>query len=160
MSIKPTWPGILKVQSEVYWQVEPETLEVLQSKWLRTPECCFVYQHEETVLGYLLAHAWIQETPPKLFKPLPEESDVSDSFLFIHDLAVSEQAAGKGIGSMLVSHLITIAERMKFDEIRLVSVQDSVIFWRHMGFREVQNQHISSTYGEDATMMRYVLPEG
>lgn len=163
MSIKPvdenTWAGILSVQSEVYLQVEPETIEVLQSKWRRTPQCCFVYQYEESVLGYLLAHSWDKQAPPKLFKPLPEQSSVLNPYLFLHDLAISEKAAGQGIGSQLVSHLISIAKTMDFDEIRLVAVQGSASFWKTMGFSEVDKQSISPTYGEGAKMMRYVLEE-
>ena len=161
MSIKPidenTWAGTLSVQSEVYLQVEPETIEVLQSKWRRTPQCCFVYQDKESVLGYLLAHAWDKETPPKLFKPLPEQSETLHSYLFLHDLAISARAAGKGIGTKLVSHLISIAKTTDFDEIRLVAVQGSSTFWSNMGFSVVDKQSISSTYGEGAKMMRYAL---
>nr|MVE97716.1 GNAT family N-acetyltransferase [Vibrio cholerae] len=38
------WPEILKLQSEVYLLVEPESIEVLKDKWNRTPKCCFIYR--------------------------------------------------------------------------------------------------------------------
>src|SRR5690606_32783684 len=35
------WAGIQRVQSEVYLDVEPESTEILRSKWLHSPACCF-----------------------------------------------------------------------------------------------------------------------
>lgn len=64
------WPEILQLQAEAYYNVEPESLAVLQHKWLRSPDSCFVFRHGPHLLGYLLAHRWHQQTPPKLFHPL------------------------------------------------------------------------------------------
>ncbi|MCE0493129.1 GNAT family N-acetyltransferase [Vibrio salinus] len=152
-----TWPGILKVQSEVYLQIEPESNDVLKSKWYQSPDCCFVYQEDDDVLGYLLAHSWNKETPPELFQPLPEESDISGSILFLHDLAISNQISGKGIGAQMVSHLLNVAVELKFEQIRLVAVQDSSLFWKKMGFTEITNKNVSPTYGDGAKMMGCIL---
>ncbi|WP_165311248.1 GNAT family N-acetyltransferase [Vibrio ziniensis] len=161
MSIKlvdeTTWSGILKVQSEVYLQVEPESIDVLKSKWYQSPDCCFVCQEDNNVLGYLLAHSWNKEVPPKLFQPLPEQSDMSGSILFLHDLAISNQVAGKGVGAKMVSYLLNVAIRLKFEQIRLVAVQGSSLFWEKMGFTEIKNQSVSPTYGDGAKIMKYIL---
>lgn len=154
-----TWPGILKVQSEVYLEVEPEHVDVLKSKWHQSPDCCFAYHHNNDVIGYLLAHSWNKETPPKLFQPLPEKADTNGSILFLHDLAISHQASGKGIGAKMVTHLLSIATKLQFEQVLLVAVQGSFMFWNKMGFSEVTDQSISSTYGEGAKMMRYQVGE-
>ncbi|CAM2914862.1 Uncharacterised protein [Vibrio fluvialis] len=38
------WPGILAVQHEMYTEVAPEKLAVLQSKWRQSPQSCFVFR--------------------------------------------------------------------------------------------------------------------
>lgn len=161
MSIKlvdeSMWPGILRVQSEVYLQVAPESIDVLRSKWNQSPESCFVYQEDNNILGYLLAHIWNEDTPPKLFQPLPEQSRKSGSVLFLHDLAVSTQASGKGIGSKMVNNLFNVAIRQNFTQIRLVAVQDSFSFWSKMGFTETANHRVCSSYGNGARLMRCVI---
>ncbi|EMB7846458.1 GNAT family N-acetyltransferase, partial [Vibrio vulnificus] len=56
--VETTWSEILKLQAEVYHLVEPESLEVLRDKWLRSPSSCFTYRDDEQLMGYLLAHSW------------------------------------------------------------------------------------------------------
>jgi ribosomal protein S18 acetylase RimI-like enzyme len=160
MSIKSIdetmWAGILRVQAEVYFQVEPESLDILQGKWHHSPDCCFVYQQGQDVLAYLLAHAWHSELPPKLYQPLANES--KGAILFLHDLAVSKQLSGQGIGSQLVNHLLNAISTMGFEQIRLVAIQESLPFWRKMGFSEVAKQIPCSSYGKDASLMQRLLP--
>lgn len=172
MSIQPIsqtmWDEILQIQAEAYSEIEPESLEVLQSKWQQSPACCFAYLEEKRaleeqngpedkeeaqgILGYLLAHAWHSETPPKLYQTLSESSH--GSILFLHDLALSKRALGRGIGSQMVKHLLETATPLGFNSVLLVSVQDSVPFWQKHGFNEVTSQQASDSYGEDAKIMR------
>ncbi len=155
MPIKPiddtSWSGIVKVQAEAYSQVEPESLDVLKSKWLRSPESCFVYEKAGKVVGYLLAHSWNREAPPKLFQTLPIVTD--GPIIFLHDLAVSREVAGEGIGGKMVLHLLQMAKTSGFQQIRLVSVQDSREFWQKQGFLPIEHQEVCSSYGEDAQLM-------
>ncbi|NLU97027.1 GNAT family N-acetyltransferase [Marinomonas sp. UCMA 3892] len=167
------WAEILKIQAEAYSAIEPESLEVLQSKWQQSPDCCFAYlgerswleekseleeqggQEKRNILGYLLAHAWHGETPPKLYQPLPEGSH--GPILFLHDLALSKRAVGRGVGSQMVTHLLDTAVSSGFQKALLVSVQDSVSFWQKHGFVEMTDQQASESYGEDAKVMMRAL---
>ncbi|MEI4551303.1 GNAT family N-acetyltransferase [Pseudoalteromonas spongiae] len=147
---KAAWPEILKLQSDVYLLVEPESLEVLQDKWNRTPKCCFIYRDKEELKGYLLAHSWNKELPPKLFNTLPKETE--GDILFLHDLAVASSSFGQGIGSKLMKHLVGIATGLGFKEIRLVSVQNSELFWQRLGFKPLSG-NVCRSYGVDAQLM-------
>lgn len=150
-----TWSEILEVQAEAYSQIAPESLEVLQSKWRHSPACCFVYEKADNVVGYLLAHAWNSDAPPKLYETLP--SGTEGSILFLHDLAISNAAAGDGLGKKMVAHLFNIAKEAGFQQIRLVSVQDSVAFWRKQGFISGTHQQVCNSYGRGAQLMIYKL---
>ncbi|EPE4803431.1 GNAT family N-acetyltransferase, partial [Vibrio vulnificus] len=152
--VSSTWSDILQLQQGVYLSVEPESLEVLQSKWLRSPETCFVFNEDSQVMGYLLAHSWNTEIPPKLFKPLP--SNTEGSILFLHDLAVRKSESGKGIGKKLIAQLLKTAHLQGYEQILLVAVQNSVNFWKKQGFIPL-NQKVKECYGEGAQLMRRVL---
>ena len=155
MSIKPiddtSWSGIAKIQAEAYSQVEPESVDVLKSKWLRSPECCFVYEKAGKVVGYLLAHSWDSEAPPKLFQTLPTGTE--GSLIFLHDLAISKEASGEGVGRKMVVHLLQKVKELGFQQVRLVSVQDSLKFWQKQGFSLIEHQEVCSSYGEGAQLM-------
>ncbi|WP_432452403.1 MULTISPECIES: GNAT family N-acetyltransferase [unclassified Agarivorans] len=159
MSIKPineaTWSEILKLQAEAYALVDPESLEVLKSKWLCSPECCFVYEKAGNVIGYLLAHSWNKDTPPKLFQALPVGSE--GTILFLHDLAISSTAAGHGLGKKMVGNLLNIAKNSGFQQIRLVAVQDSSEFWKKQGFSSLGSQAVDPSYGVGAQLMLHEL---
>ena len=64
------WGSILELEAAAYAGIEPESLETLKSKWVASPELCFVYELEGQVVAYLLAHSWNSMEPPKLFEPL------------------------------------------------------------------------------------------
>jgi len=79
------------VQEEAYTDIPHEAVDVLKSKWKASPETCFAYQDSDNkVLGYLLAHPWNSDEPPKLFETLPYSS--AGDTLYLHDLAVSRSA--------------------------------------------------------------------
>jgi len=107
------------------------------------------------VRAYLLAHAWDSEVPPKLFQPLPNTTH--GQYLFLHDLSVTKQLSGSGVGTKMVNHLLDVAKAEGFEEIHLVAIQNSVPFWSKMGFQVVANQKACSSYGGNATVMHRVL---
>ncbi|MCF7514215.1 hypothetical protein L3V43_10200 [Pseudoalteromonas sp. L23] len=51
-----SWPEILTLQSQAYHDVAPETVDILKSKWMRSPKSCFVFKQHRAVDAYLLAH--------------------------------------------------------------------------------------------------------
>lgn len=149
------WSGIQRVQSEVYLDVEPESTEILRSKWLHSPACCFAMRKGDEVLAYLLAHAWDSIHPPKLHQPLPAESQGQG--LFLHDIAVSRKLTGVGAGTQLVKQLLETAGKLGYRHIRLVAVQGSSAFWKKLGFEAVPGLKASACYGSDATVMQQTL---
>ena len=146
------WPGILKVQDEAYTGVAPESLEVLKSKWLASPQTCFVFQLANNHIGgYLLAHPWDAHQPPKLFET--HDSCTSGHGLYLHDLAVSQYSRGLGIGRQLATEFLNVAKALKFKRVLLVAVQGSEGFWSALGFTEVSDAKVCSSYGPNAKLM-------
>jgi len=147
-----SWNGILKVQEEAYTGIEPEGINVLKSKWKASPKTCFLLQTaDEEIFGYLLAHSWNSNVPPKLFEELPHKT--TGDILYLHDLAVINKARGLGVGKLLANKLLETATLQKFKRVLLVAVQESGSYWLNLGFREIHNVPICSSYGTGAKLM-------
>ncbi len=151
------WPNILKIQDESYQDFGAEELDVLKSKYEASPNTCFVCSSSNgELLGYLLAHPWSGTFPPKLFEPLPNIEQ--GEYLYLHDMAISPQSKGKGIGRMMASKLFGVAQNKGINRVILVAVQGSESFWSKVGFHEVNWGDECSSYGESAILMEKVLP--
>lgn len=155
-SIQPSdWPYILDIQIECYPQIEPESLEVLQSKWLTSPESCFALTSEGSVIGYCLAHPWHIDMPPSLEQVLGTIDQANT--LYLHDIALSAKAQGKGLGSLALKALIEFAETNNLNTISLVAVQGAHHYWGKQGFIAKAISKDLSAYPEDARYMVYTL---
>lgn len=149
-----SWDEVLRIQEEAYTGVPPESIDVLKSKWVISPESCFVVRAEnepENILAYLLAHAWNSLEPPKLFEQVPENS--TGEILYLHDLAVANKARGMGVGKQLAKKLLETAKERGYEKVLLVAVQNSSRFWASLGFREVLHVSVCPSYGSDAQLM-------
>lgn len=150
------WNRILEIQDESYQEIEPEELEVLQGKKEASPDTCFVcLSNCGAVLGYLLAHPWSGIEPPKLFEPLP--SVETNEHLYLHDMAISPQSKGQGVGRAIVLKLFEIAQKKGIKKISLVAVQGSDSFWSRFGFEKVHGVKVCSSYGKNAVLMEKLL---
>lgn len=150
-----SWDAIMKIQAEAYTDIVPEEVSILKSKWLASPETCAVYVDDEhKILGYLLAHPWESEVPPKLYE---KTQVINSSTLFLHDLALVNAAQGKKIAKQLIENLIVYAKGQHFSKILLVSVQNSNVFWGKFGFVYTPSKIICPSYGDDAQLMVLAL---
>lgn len=146
------WPDIIRVQAEAYHSLAPESKEVLRSKWLVSPESCFIARdNNQTAVAYLLTHPWADTTPPKLHAVI--EPTINTNQMFIHDLAVLPHATGKGIASLMLQSLFAALPHML--RFQLVAVQGSAKFWASKGFVAVHPGKLCSSYGDDAQQMFY-----
>ncbi|MGL5046757.1 MAG: GNAT family N-acetyltransferase [Shewanella sp.] len=149
------WDAILTIQDECYSQLDPEPLHVLQSKWQVSPESCFVFEVNELVVGYCLAHPWITNKPPELNQPITHLPKADT--LCLHDIAISTKAQGLGAGAKALAHLTLLAARDNLNSLSLVAVQGADRYWLKMGFiPQVINKCLDS-YTDDAMYMIYKI---
>ena len=149
------WPSILEIQLECYPQIEPESLAVLQSKWLASPQSCFSLELNQQVVGYCLAHPWIINNPPTLEQEL--DSITASDTLYLHDIALSAKAQGKGAGRLVLDRLKQFAVQDKYSSISLVAVQGADRYWQQQGFTVQKIDKDLSDYPDDACYMVYTL---
>ncbi len=151
------WDEIFHIQEEAYRELGSEELSVLKNKQEYSPSTCLVLLSKANeVQGYLLAHPWSGNEPPKLFKMLPNVTDLDR--LYLHDMAISSKFRGTGLGAKLVKHLFSIVKAQQLNKISLVAVQHSCGFWANNGFNVVADVRVDSSYGNDAVLMEISLP--
>lgn len=146
-----SWSDVHAIQRAAYTELLHEDVDVLKSKWLASPETCFQFQDDSgKTVSYFLTHPWHLNSAPKLHDVIPE--DCSGQQLFLHDLAVSPDVAGQGIGKQMVEAFFERAKALGYSRFMLVAVQGSVPFWSRYGF-QVTDEKVSESYGPNAKLM-------
>ncbi|MCW1428795.1 GNAT family N-acetyltransferase [Novosphingobium sp. JCM 18896] len=100
------------------------------------PQGCFVLAEGDAVRGYLIAYPWPLGAIPPLNSLLGELPEARDTW-YLHDLALHPDMRGQGHARPVVERLAGDARGQGAARIALVSVNDSVRFWRGLGFEPV-----------------------
>ncbi|MFD1959897.1 GNAT family N-acetyltransferase [Novosphingobium panipatense] len=120
------------------------------------PQGCFVLASGEEVRGYLIVYPWPAGAVPPLNSALGGLPDQREAF-YLHDLALQDPLRGKGHTRPIVEQAAAMLRAMGGRSLALVSVNDSVPFWRAMGFEPVvPDASLTAklaSYGEDARYM-------
>lgn len=149
------WDAILAIQDECYSQLDPEPLHVLQSKWQVSPQSCFVFEVDKSVVGYCLAHPWTTNMPPALYQPITHLPKADT--LYLHDIAISAKAQGLGAGAKALTRLTLLADRYNLNSLSLVAVQGADSYWQKMGFKPQAIDKCLGSYTDDAMYMIYKI---
>ncbi|QIR15349.1 GNAT family N-acetyltransferase [Shewanella aestuarii] len=151
----------MAIQHDCYQQITPEPLSVMQSKWHRSPQSCFVVEYKNQVIAYVLAHPWYQAKAPKLDMVLPSIKQAD--CLYIHDMAVSPKAQGLGIANKLVAEVKNAMTLLNFNGIGLIAIQGACAFWRKHQFSPLESlpsvlTDSLASYGADAHYLYFSEP--
>lgn len=127
--------SVLDVQAHCYAVAMQEDETTLRTRLATAPQSAWVAVDAAGVCAYLVAY------PSSLGKitPLGACFDLTwapDS-LYLHDLAVSARAKGKGLGPALVRLAWSVGRDLGLGKSTLVSVQQSQGFWRRLGYEPV-----------------------
>lgn len=154
--------AILAIQDLCYHEIEPESAESMVSKIHISPDTCFVAKDKQEIKGYLLSIPATLGNPPQLHSDT-QILDHNPNCLYLHDLAIHPNARGLGVGKLLFNHFAQIAYQKQFQHASLISIQNSVPFWKQYGFLPISPdqflQKKLKTYGENATYMECYLPD-
>ncbi len=149
---------VLAIQRACY---APETVEaeaVIRRRLAIAPDTAWVAEDQGGVCAYLVGYRsqFGKLTPlGGDFEPIAD----GDS-LYLHDLAVSSEAAGCGAGRALIEHAWAQGRQSGLTYSALVSVQDSRAFWQKRGYRVVadlggdQRQRLATYVGPSYYMVR------
>jgi ribosomal protein S18 acetylase RimI-like enzyme len=133
----------------------PESPAVLAEKMRLYPGGCRVLVAGDRIVGYGLAHPWMQRRIPPLdsrLGQLPRDPDC----IYVHDLAVLPGFRG-GIARDYVATTAELACGSNMPALALVSVYATQTLWQRYGFRPVaadaELRAKLASYGDGATYM-------
>lgn len=133
----------------------PEDPEVLAERQRLYPQGCFVLVENGRAAGYALTHPWRFAQPPSL-NLLLGAIPIPATTYYIHDVALLPTARGKGHAARITDRLLNHAREAGFDNLSLVAVNKSQIFWQKSGFRVIAAPGLGAklaSYGPDAALM-------
>ena len=133
----------------------PEDSEVLAERQRLYPQGCFMLIEDERAIGYALTHPWRLAEPPPLNKLLCAIPSPATTY-YIHDVALLPAARGKGYAAQITDRLVAHAREAGFDNLSLVAVNKSQVFWEKAGFRVIAVPDLRpklASYGPDAALM-------
>lgn len=126
--------AVLGVQAACYPPAMQEAAQVVLSRLHAAGDTSFVAESEGRVCAYVFAYRSTRGAVTPLDAPFEVAAD--GDTLYIHDLSVAPDAAGRGLARLLVERLQALARESGLGNCALVSVQSSQVFWERLGFRE------------------------
>lgn len=123
------------------------------------PQGCRVLERDGKVLGYLIAHPWLSESPPALGAML-DALPARPECYYLHDVAILPAARSGGAGRAAFDYCLTRAAAEGLPAIELVAVNGADSYWRALGFEAIANDD-AEKYGDGSALMRLpVTPPG
>lgn len=154
-------PGLLAVQLACYGAGFVESAEVFARRIASPAQCSLVLDDGARVGAYLAAYDSCLGKVTPLHGDF-EAVDAPDT-LYLHDMAVLPDLAGRGLARALLEPLWRQAGARGLRRSALVSVQGSQGFWERQGYAvhtladTLQRQRLAA-YGEGAVYMVRALP--
>lgn len=127
-------PAALAIQEASYPPFLRESAAAFLSRLEIAASCCLAAMRDGALVGYLLAHGWPRQSPPKVGAVLPRHA--ASDVLFIHDLAVSAAGRGASTGRRLIAQAFGTAARRGLATAELIAVEGAADYWRALGFEE------------------------
>ena len=154
------WPAIAALESAAYLEHGlSESVRVLRLRaWF--PATCFVIEACHEVVGYSIALPYPFGSFPDLRRsendrrgPVDERSDN----LHWHDIVIAPEHRNRGVLRAFAPHLTTVARKLGFRRISLVSVLDNEERWSRLGFRTRGDIPVGGGYGAQGVYMTQVI---
>lgn len=126
-------PAVITLQDSCYSDALYEPPALLAARLASATQSCWL---AENAAGELLAYLFSYPSLPGKITVLATDFAVANKpeLLYLHDMAVSEQARGLGLAKMLLATAKQYAQQLGVTQLALVAVQGSVPYWQKQGF--------------------------
>lgn len=116
------------------------------------PAGALAFERDGAVAGYLIAHPWHRDSPPKLgalLGAIPADAGTC----YLHDIALLPSARGTGAGKAALDLVADHARTLGLPDITLMAVGRADRFWAAQGFDYIPRD-ADPSYGAGAYLMR------
>lgn len=126
-------PAVIALQDNCYSDALYEPPALLAARLASAKQSCWL---AESSTGELLAYLFSYPSLAGKITVLATDFVVADKpeLLYLHDMAVSEQARGLGLSKLLLASVKQYAKELGLTQMALVAVQGSVPYWQKQGF--------------------------
>lgn len=129
--------AVVAIQNQSYGAALYEPASVLMQRLQQAATSCWVAEDasSQQVLGYLFSYHSVLGEVGELgaeFTVIPD----ADA-LYLHDVAISPLARGKGIAQGLLRQAHHYANKQQLLQLTLVAVQGATSYWQRQGFHVV-----------------------
>lgn len=156
--------AVLLIQQQCYSSDFQEPVEAFESKWMTSPDTCWVAELGGEVCAYLVCLP-IQGRQLPVLHASDFRCAEQANWLYVHDLAIGHAARGSGLAPVLIRQAMARRQEWGLQDMGLIAVQDSCLFWRKFGFEVDESERLVSadklaTFGADAVFMIQRQPSG
>ena len=160
--------AVVAIQDSCYSEALFESPDLVAMRLGSHPNWCLVAQSDladgsQKVVAYLFSYPSMDGKVARLGSTFAQYS--AADVLYLHDMAVRDEARGLGLAQRLLEHAQAQAQNHGLKRISLVAVQGSVTYWQRHGFnvKAVNDKDallaLKSYTGQDAVYMQKHLPE-
>ena len=161
-------PAVVAIQDNCYSDMLFESPDLVARRLASQPNWCWVAESAlvdgtRQVLAYLFSYPSMAGKVASLGSEFSQYKQ--PDLLYLHDMAVSDQARGAGLAKWLLTHAQTQALNHGLKLMALVAVQGSVSYWQRQGFivhplhDDEATLALKSYRGQNAVYMQKQLPE-
>lgn len=151
---------VLDIQAQCYPARLLEDEATIRARLDSAPDSAWVAEYKNRACAYLVGYRSVVGNITPLSSPfdIPAQTDS----LYLHDLAVDKSAQGFGLGPQLVDMAWEKARAEGLKYSALVSVQDSLNFWKRLGYEVMEELCVNQTanlhsYGPASSYMVRLL---
>jgi len=145
--------AITAIQADAYSGHFLESADVIAQRFSVSPGTSWIAEWDGQVCAYLVGYWSVMGKISPLNAPFTLVDNAN--CLYLHDLALFKSVQGYGLAKLLINAAIEYALNEAAQAITLMSVQDSVRFWRKSGFvefnklDETQQNHLCTYLVDD-----------
>lgn len=154
------WPAIAALESAAYTEHGlSEGVRALRSR-AGFPATCFVVEDGREVVGYSIALPYPFGSYPDLHcseSDRPGPAGERPDNLHWHDIVIAPGHRDRGVLRAFLPQLTTVARKLGFRRISLVSVLDNEQRWSRLGFKARRDIPVGDAYGAQGVYMTRVI---
>lgn len=126
-------PAVIALQDQCYSDALYEPPTLLSQRLASAPQSCWLVEAADgELLAYLFSYPALLGKVTVLASPFAVAQE--PELLYLHDMAVSDQARGQGVARALLMQAKQYAAELGLSTLALVAVQGSVPYWQKQGF--------------------------
>jgi len=127
---------IIGIQKKCFHEFHEENMNVYETFIGIFPDGAWGAFYENKLIGHIFFHPYKKQTE----KPLNSELIITgkEDSMYLHEIAVLQEYRSLGISGMLLNKFNDITKQYKMTNQSLVSVENSMEFWKKKGFSVIK----------------------